>query len=459
MTQATTHHNDGSFALPTILERYLQQHPRSAELHGEAQALFPDGVTHDTRYVTPFPVVATHASGARKWDVDGNEYVDYVMGHGALLLGHSHPQIVAAVSAQVAKGTHLGASHLGEQEWARWVQRLIPSAQLVRFTSSGTEATLLALRLARAYTGRMRIIKFTDHFHGWNDYLLAGSGRGVAGIPAAVTESIRVLPPNDIAVVEKALQEDNDVAAVILEPTGAHMGVLPVAPQFLRDLREVTQRHGVLLIFDEVVTGFRISPGGAQARYEVTPDLTTLAKILGGGLPGGAVVGRADVLEMIAHREEAGKEEQDRVSHPGTFNANPLSAAAGCTCLELIATGEPNSRADDAAARLRQGVNDLLARMELPGCCYGVASLFHLRLGGACRCDDRGSCVASHGYIQEGMPTSLAAHLKRAALNAGIDLMGGRTGLVSAAHTDEDIDRTLAAFEDAFSALQREGLV
>jgi glutamate-1-semialdehyde 2,1-aminomutase len=453
--------------LSNILAQYQAKHPRSAELYRQGSALFPDGVTHDTRHAPPFPITVTHAQGARKWDVDGHEYVDYVMGHGALLLGHGHPAIVAAVAEQVARGTHLGASHELERTWARWVQRLIPSAGKLRFTSSGTEATMLALRLARAFTGKERVIKFADHFHGWNDYLLAGSGRGTGGIPAATWSTMRVLPPNDTSLVESALREDGNVAAVILEPTGAHMGTLPVHPDFLRQLREVTSRHQVLLIFDEVVTGFRTSTGGAQAKYGVTPDLTTLAKILGGGLPGGAVAGKGEVLDMISHRDDPDWDLHRRVSHPGTFNANPLSAAAGSACLELVATGQPNARADAAAARLRRELNTLLARTEVPGCCYGVASLFHLRLGRPCLCaqqargepPERGICTAPHGEVLAGMQPAMSAVLKLAMLNTGVDLMGGRMGIVSAAHNDAEVDRTLAAFEEGLAAMRREGVV
>ena len=445
--------------MSTVTEEYHAKHRRSAELFREAQELFPDGVTHDTRYATPFPITATHGKGSRKWDVDGNEYIDYVMGHGALLLGHSHPDIVSAVAQQAARGTHLGASHELEQDWARLVRRLIPSAEKVRFTSSGTEATMMALRLARAFTGKPRVIKFEEHFHGWSDYLLAGSGRGTGGIPETTWGAMRVLPPNDIGAVEATLRNDSGVAAIILEPTGAHMGRLPVQPEFLQQLREASSRHNVVLIFDEVVTGFRVSTGGAQAKYGVTPDLTTLAKILGGGLPGGAVTGRADILDMISHREDPEWDVERRVSHPGTFNGNPLSAAAGVHCLELVATGEPNARADAAAARLISGVNTIMASMEMPGCCYGEASLFHLRLGRACVCGHSGACTAPHSEVTGGLTAAMSMSLKRAMLNAGVDLMGGRGGIVSATHSDADVDQTLAAFEAGFDALRRDGMV
>ena len=445
--------------MATIDERYEELHPTSLKLYQErAQALFPDGVTHDTRYVTPFPIYATQGIGPRKWDVDGNEYVDYVMGHGALLLGHSHPAVTAAVASQVARGTHLGASHETELRWAEAIIRLIPSAEKVRFTSSGTESTLLALRLARAYTGKNKVIKFHDHFHGWHDYVMAASGMGAAGIPPATWTSMAVLEPNDIALVEQTLAQDDDVAAIILEPTGAHMGVSPVSPSFLSQLREVTDRWGVVLIFDEVVTGFRVSPGGAQALYGVTPDLTSLAKILGGGLPGGAVVGRADYLDMIQHRGDPEWDSTRRLAHAGTFNANPLSAAAGVTALDLVATTNVNAQADAMAQRLKDGLNQLLARMEIPGCANGVASLVHITLGVPHDCDG-GICQLSHEQIRGAMPPQRVSAMKRSLLNAGVDPMGGNTCIVSATHRERDIDHTIEAFQEALTAMRIDGFI
>jgi len=267
-----------------------------------------------------------------------------------------------------------------------------------------------------------------------------------------------VLEPNNISLVEKTLAEDNDVAAVILEPTGAHMGVSPVYPSFLGELRETTHRHGVILIFDEVVTGFRTSPGGAQARYSVTPDLTTLGKIVGGGLPGAAVVGKAEIVDMIQHRGDAQWDTVRRVGHPGTFNANPLSATAGATALELVATTNVNARADAMAQRLKDGLNDLLSKMEIPGCANGVASMVHVTLGVAHECDG-GICKLSHDQIRGAMPPQRAAGLKRSLLNAGVDPMGSRTYIVSATHREQDIDSTVGAFEEALTAMRNEGLV
>ena len=214
--------------MTTILEEYVKKHPGSASRYEEAKEMFPAGVTHDTRYMTPFPIFVTRGSGPLKWDVDGNEYVDYVSGHGSLILGHSHPQIAAAVAEQVSQGTHLGANTEQEMRWGRAIKRLVPSVEKIRFHGSGTEATLMALRLARAYTGKNKVIKFDDHFHGWHDYLMTTSKGPAPGVPESTAQSVIVLPP-EISSVESVLSRDQDVAGLILEPTGAHYGQLPCA--------------------------------------------------------------------------------------------------------------------------------------------------------------------------------------------------------------------------------------
>jgi len=448
----------------TIKERYIELHPKSASLFQQSAQVFPDGVTHDNRRYGPFTIYVERALGSRKWDVDGNEYVDYVMGHGALLLGHARPEIVAAVQAQVIKGTHYGANHVLELKWGELVQKLVPSAEKVRFTSSGTEATLMALRLARAYTLKSRVIKFQSHFHGWHDYAAIGAvsssgALSAAGIPNAVAETMVVLPPNDAGAVEQVLKEYKDVAAIILEPTGASMGDAPILPSFLGELRELSRQYGVVLIFDEVVTGFRTSTGGAQARYGITPDVTTLAKILAGGLPGGAVVGKAEILDMIEHRD-AQWDASRRVPHPGTFNANPLSASAGVAGLTLVAAGKDNEKADKMAVRLRKGMNEALNRQGIPGCVSGVASMCHIRLGRECgaalNASDHSICTLAAGETSAGVGTPAHAALKVGMLNHGVDLMGHKA-IVSSAHTEADIDLTIAAFEETMKELIAEG--
>ncbi len=443
--------------MPSILEEYVANHPGSAQRYAEATTLFPGGVTHDTRYAVPFPLYMTHGSGPRKWDVDGNEYIDFVSGHGALLLGHSHPAIAEAVSAQILRGTHLGASTDEEMRWARAIKGLVPSVEKVRFHSSGTEATLMAMRLARAYTGKNKVIKLQDHFHGWHDYAMAGSDQGAPGIPEASWGSMIVVPSGDLNAVEDALTGDSDVAALILEPTGAHYGQLPYdTPNYLKGVRDLTEQHGVVLIFDEVVTGFRASPGGAQVKYGVSPDLTTMAKIVAGALPGGAVGGKADIVDMIAHRGDPEWDNSRRVYHPGTFNGNPLTAVAGATCLEMIASQPINQTADAMAARLKLGLNELFGKMEVAGHAHGIASMIHVTLAD-CDCD-RELCTMPHSRIKETTASAKVTAMKRGLQNCGVDIMGRDAFLVSATHTESDIDQTLAAFERTLSAIRAEGL-
>ena len=444
--------------MTTILDDYIAQHPGSAQRYAEASKLFPGGVTHDTRYALPFPLYMTHGEGPRKWDVDGNEYIDYVSGHGALLLGHSHPVIAEAVSKQILRGTHLGGSTDEEMRWARAIQALLPSVEKVRFHSSGTEATLMAMRLARAFTGKNKIIKLQDHFHGWQDYAMAGSDRPAAGIPESTWQSMVVVPSGDLNAVEDVLNRDPDIAALILEPTGAHSGQLPFdTPNFLEGLRELTEQHEVVLIFDEVVTGFRASPGGAQVRYDIRPDLTTMAKIVAGALPGGAVGGKAEIIDMIAHRGDPEWDTRHRLAHPGTFNANPLSAVAGAACLELIANQPINRRADAMADRLKAGINELFGKMEVAGHAQGIATMIHVVMAD-CDCD-RDICTMPHAKIKEAMASPAVTALKRGLQNRGVDIMGRDSFLVSATHAEGDIDQTLEAFQDTLAAIRAEGLV
>ena len=392
----------------------------------------------------------TRGHGASKWDVDGHEYVDYVMGHGALLLGHSHPEVVAAATAQLPHGTQLGANTELEIAWARAVQALMPSVERIRFHSSGTEASMMAIRIARACTGRDRIVTFADHFHGWHDYVAGGSGRYPAtGIPEATRSTVTVLPAADPDAVDATLAS-GDVAAVMLEPTGGAMGYYGMHPTSLSQLREVTTRRGVLLIFDEVVTGFRVSKGGAQERYGVRPDLTTLAKILAGGLPGGAVGGRKDLLNILSFPPDV--DLRRRIGHPGTFNANPLSAAAGTRCLQLLTDGAVNDAAERAARRLRQGIEGAIAATGVTCFCHQRASMVWIVFG-VTHDGDPELCTAPRETVAEGRAPRYGEPFKRALLNRGVDALGGAF-IVSAVHTDEQIDHTAAAVEDALQRMK-----
>jgi len=435
----------------TIEEAYRDLHPGSAARYDQASNAFPSGVTHDGRYVDPFPLYIERSAGAYKWDVDGNRLIDYWTGHGALMLGHAHPAIVAAVTEQIARGTHYGAEHELELRWAELVKKLFPSIERLRFTASGTEATLLALRLARAYTHRPTVVRLAGHYHGWHDLLArdaadAGSPPGVYG---GLLEATIVLPA-DLAMLEATLAGRSDIAAVILEPTGASYGAMPLPDALLHKLRRLTMARGVVLIFDEVVTGFRVAPGGVQERSGVAADLTALAKVLAGGLPGGAVGGRADIMRHLAFGDSAWNREQ-KIRHNGTFNANPLSAAAGVAMLEQIASGAPGVRATAACQRLIAGMNDQLRQRELSGwAVYGDASIFHLVVSSSI--DFPPGELAPHtpfAELKNGGDAKLLRLLRLSLNNHGVDLMRGRSGFLSAAHSDADVDTTVAAFAAA----------
>ena len=441
----------------TIEQRYYDLHTGSAERWATARDIFPDGVTHDGRRMSPFPLYGTHGQGGVKWDVDGNRIIDFWTGHGSMMLGHAHPEIVRVVQEQVAIGTHLSMSSDLEIRWAQLVQQLIPSAEKVRFHSSGTEATMMAIRMARAYTGKTKVIKFEEHFHGWSDYLAAG-GAGLGGIPQETLSTMIVLPPNDIGAVEEALRRSEDIAAIILEPTGAHMGLEPISPTFLQQLRDITEQNGVVLIFDEVVTGFRVAKGGAQSLYGVTPDMTTMAKILGGGLPGGAVAGKADIINMI----EGGSDPSRRVAHNGTFNANPLSAVAGIRALELVQTSDVNERAAAMGERLKAGINETLTKLEIPGCATGINSLIFLRLNVDEDAADPDKNPNAARDMRDSDDAKLQEQLGLAMLNYGVhagNAHGGARFILSAAHTEQDIDESVAAIGNALSDAREQGLV
>ncbi len=366
----------------TIEAAYRERTPGSARLAERARGLFPSGITHDGRHLAPYGVSIERADGAYKWDVDGHRYIDYYGGHGALLLGHNHPKVAAATAEALGQGTHFGASHPLEVRWAEAIRQLVPSAERIRFTSSGTEATLMAVRLARASTGKSKIVRFRTHFHGWHDHMTAGftghfDGSPTPGVLAEVARNVVLLDPNDEGGLRDMLAADDDIAAAIIEPTGGSFGMTPLRPGFLAALRELTAARAVLLIFDEVVTGFRVAPGGAQAHFEITPDLTALAKIAAGGLPGGAVVGRADVLDRLDFAAAAAQG-FEKIQHPGTFNANPVSAAAGIAALEVIATTDACARANAAGQALRQGLNQVLEAEDVPWAAYGSFSGVHL---------------------------------------------------------------------------------
>jgi glutamate-1-semialdehyde 2,1-aminomutase len=390
-----------------------------ADLAERARRVLPGGATHASRTYDP-PIYVARSSGSRKWLIDGTELIDYTMGHGALLLGHAHPAVVEAVRDQVSRGTHYGAAHPLEVEWAELIASLVPSAEKIRFTASGTEAVMLALRVARAATGRDRIVKLRDHFHGWSDavspYLDAdGRARTPVGVPEALGALTTIVRTDEPADLEATLSR-GDVAAVIMEASGAHYGQLPLDPSFISAARVACTATGTALVFDEVVTGFRVSPGGMQSLLGITPDISVLGKVMSGGLPSGAVAGRADLLELLA----------TTIAHPGTFNANPLSAVAGIATLRLVADGDPQRTAESYAISLAGEWTSALASAGIPGTIRRLSSILHIFLG----------------------DPKAQARIANAMRAEGVDILN-TSAFCSSVHTIADLEQSVAAFARA----------
>jgi glutamate-1-semialdehyde 2,1-aminomutase len=422
---------------------------RSDGLFAEATGLLPGGVSSPVRAfraVGGSPLFVERGEGAYLIDVDGNRYVDYVLSWGPLILGHAHPRVVEALEEAVRRGTSYGAPSPLELELARRIHEAMPSIELVRFVNSGTEATMSALRLARAFTGRSKVVKFAGCYHGHADLLLVQAGSGVAtlGLPdspgvttGAVADTLTA-SFNDLPAVGRLFAEHDDIAAVIVEPVAGNMGLVAPAEEFLQGLRELTAARGALLVFDEVMTGFRVHPGGAQAMYGVTPDLTTLGKVIGGGLPVGAYGGRREIMELVA---PAGP-----VYQAGTLSGNPLAMAAGIETLRLL--GEPGVWTGIARAgeRLFAGIGDAAADAGVAGQPTLAGTMFGFFF--------TESPIRSWEDAQRA-DTSRFAAFHRAMLERGVYLPPSQfeAWFLSSAHGDAEIDATIAAAREAFAAL------
>jgi glutamate-1-semialdehyde 2,1-aminomutase len=456
----------GTLPNATLTAAYEAMTPGSAALAAKARAVLPSGLAHDSRHFDPYPLYVSRALGPVKWDVDGNKYVDYFGGHGALILGHNHPDVTRAIHAALDRGTHFGACHDAEIRWAELITQMVPSAERVRFTSSGTEATLMALRLARAYTGRSKLVRFRGHFHGWNDHMTSGhinhfDGTATSGVVDGVSDNVLLCDPNDVAGITRIFNDHTDIAAVILEPTGASFGRMPIEPSFLKVLRDLTKQAGTVLIFDEVVTGFRVSPGGVQAALGITPDLTTLAKIVAGGMPGGAVGGRKDILDWLDF-EVAKATGHEKIGHQGTFNANPVSAAAGIATLEILASTNACARANAYGTEVRAKMNEVLEDEGVKWAVYGTYSGLHIFTNpdGADIVPSRFDAAA---FIPQMMSKprgiNMPAQVRMGMLVNGVDLNTAPSGTISAMHGDEEMAITVDAFRSTIRALRREGLI
>jgi glutamate-1-semialdehyde 2,1-aminomutase len=410
----------------------------------------PGGVSSPVRAfksVGGQPIVFDRVKGAYAWDVDGNRYIDYVGSWGPAICGHSHPEVIAALHEALEKGTSFGAPCVLENQLAEMVIDAVPSVEMVRFVNSGTEACMSVLRLMRAFTGREKIIKFEGCYHGHADMFLVKAGSGVAtlglpdspGVPRSVTSNTLTAPYNDLEAV-KALFSANagEIAGVILEPVVGNAGFITPEPGFLEGLRELTTEHGALLVFDEVMTGFRIAYGGAQARFGVTPDLTTMGKVIGGGLPVGAYGGRAEIMAMVAP--------SGPMYQAGTLSGNPLAMTAGIKTLELLKQPGSYERLEPSHERLSEGIQKAASKAGVPLCGGSVSAMFGFFL-----------CQGPVHNFEEAKTTDSArfGRLHRAMLERGVYLAPSafEAGFTSLAHTDADIDTTLTAFEESFAAI------
>lgn len=422
---------------------------RSQEIFRRATDVLVGGVNSPVRAfraVGGEPIVVDRAAGARMRDADGNEYIDYVCSWGALILGHGHPKVVQAVADQARRGTSYGMPTELEVELASRIRNALPSCEKVRFVSSGTEATMSAVRLARAATGRDMIVKFDGCYHGHSDSFLSEAGSGLAtlaiaacpGVPQALAKLTLNAPYNDAAAVEKLFDlHGHKIAAVIVEPIAANMGVVPPKPGFLQALRDLSSRHGALLIFDEVITGFRLRYGGAQTLFGITPDLTTLGKIIGGGLPVAAYGGRRDLMDRVAPLGP--------VYQAGTLSGNPLAMSAGIASLDLLAAPGFYELLDARARRLGDGIAAALRETGAPARAVRSGSLLTLFFSrepvtdyaAAKKCDTRRFAEFFRGMLDRGVflaPSQFEALF------------------VSAAHTEADIDRTVTAVRESLVA-------
>ena len=420
-----------------------------------ARQVMPGGVSHELRYRTPYPTYIDHALGAEKWDVEGKRYIDFKLGAASQILGNSCPEVMQAVAQQLTKTPYTGDCHALEIEWAEWITKLLPSAELVRFTGSGTESTMLALRLGRAYSGKDKVLRIDGHFHGWHDMLLKGSKPGAItppslGVPTAITDLTVVAPP-ELSSIRTLLKNDTGIGTIFVEASGANYGSVPMPAGFLQGIRDLADELDKVLIFDEVITGFRWSPGGRQALDGVTPDITTLAKVVTGGLPGGAICGRRDIMDLL----DPGKPRDGLappVSHKGTFNAAPLVAAGAIAAMKLLFTGDVQRQADAMAARLRDGLNACFARRSMAAVAYGDSSTCHLYFGGK-------SIEGLSAAQIRNVPPELVNSLRSGLLAGGVDFMSFTSCVTSCAHTPDLIDEALGIFDDVLGKMTVDGVI
>ena len=422
----------------------------SERLFAQAQTLMPGGVSSPVRAfksVGGVPRFIASGEGAYMTDVDGNRYIDYVMSFGPLLMGHAHPAVTEAVTEQAAKGSSFGAPSPLEVDLANTIQGIYPSMERLRFVNSGTEGAMSAVRAARAFTKRDKVVKFEGHYHGHADLLLAKAGSGVAtlglpdspGVPAPVTADTLVVSFNDPDAIREVFEREGDhIAAVLVEPIAGNMGLVRPANGFLEVLREITEAHGALLVFDEVMVGFRVHPGGAQALFGVTPDVTILGKVIGGGLPVGAYGGRADVMDMMAP--------SGPVYQAGTLSGNPLAMAAGLALLREAESTGAWQKAADAARDTAAAIQSAADAAGVPVVTDAQGAMFGFFLANR--------LPTTYAEVQESDKATFA-RLHRLLLDRGVYLPPSafEACFTSSAHTPEVVEEAAEAFRSAFAAL------
>ena len=424
----------------------------SQELFQEAQQYLPGGVDSPVRAfkaVGGTPPFIVKGQGSRIYDADGNEYIDYVCSWGPLILGHAHPQVIKAVKRVAEGGTSFGASTELEVTLAKMICSAIPSIEMIRFVNSGTEAAMSALRLARAFTRRDKIVKFAGGYHGHADGLLVKAGSGLAtlslpnspGVPSSYAQNTLVAPYNDIGAVEQIFQRHpEEIAAVIVEPVAANMGVVPPQPNFLESLRSLASQFGALLVFDEVITGFRVAYGGAQELYRIIPDLTCLGKIIGGGLPVGAYGGKREIMEMLAP--------VGPVYQAGTLSGNPLVMTAGIETLKILSQSGVYERLENATSRLEEGIAKVIPSLKLNLTVSRFASLLTLFF--------TKNPVLDYESVSQA-DTVLFGRFFQQLLAKGIYWPPSQfeAAFVSLAHSKEDIETAVGKISEALSRVER----
>jgi glutamate-1-semialdehyde 2,1-aminomutase len=423
--------------------------PKSKILYEKAQKLMPGGVNSPVRAFKPYPFFTAYAKGSKLYDVDGNVYIDYCLAYGPLILGHAHPRIIEAVKEQLEKGTMYGTPTEGEVKLAELIIDAVPCVEMIRLVNTGTEATMHAIRAARGYTGRDKIVKFEGCYHGAHDYVLVKAGSGVTtfgaptslGVPEDTVRNTIVLPFNDLESFEKAIQQNRDeIAAVIIEPVIGNAGVILPKDGYLQEIRKITEEEGIVLIFDEVITGFRLALGGAQEYYGVIPDMATLGKIIGGGFPIAAYGGKREIMELVS---PLGK-----IYQASTFSGNPISVTAGLTTLNILLENKDAiyESLERAGNKIKRGLLDIVEDVGITAQINGIASMFQIFF--------TDHPVLNYEDARRSDKDRFMQY-QRQLMKRGVFIPPSQfeTCFISTAHTDEDLTKTLEAMESAIRAI------